>query len=944
MSDQPKILIVDDQPRNLVALERLLRSVDATVISAGSGQEALQATLQHRFALALLDVQMPGMDGYELAEILLSDETTGQIPLIFLTAAYSDEQHCFKAYASGAVDYIVKPYEPSVLLGKVNVFLELGRHRYHLETLVERRTQTIQNLYELHRLAAKVSTELLNLPIDADISGEVESALKECLHPLGADRGYLFLLDETQSVPISRFEQAREGLVIDRAAFRFAQGGFPWVWSQMEAGSSVCLDSIDDMPSVALTERAALQEMDVLSLLVLPLRFGQRLKGILAFDAIVEPAHWPESAAKLLQLVGDALLSAIHRHEIVAVVRESEHRFRASFETLAVAAIGVDDERRVIYWNRHSEWLYGYSAEEAMGRALEDLIVPEHLREEAAFQMSLWIEGQTDMPAMELDRVDSRGSAVSVYSSQTSIRNHNGQREAFLLELDLRPQKHAEHERERLERQYLQAQKMEAVGQLAGGIAHDFNNLLTVIAGYADLLLKQSPRGDNRCRELDAIREATQRAQKLTKQLLTFSLQQNVDLQPQSINRVVGRAVSLYERLIPETIRVVFIPGEELPSVLVDSQQMDQVVANLIVNARDAILAHPDTSFPHAITLETGLRTRSVFSSGPTGTDGGDQVSYACLTVRDTGVGMDAATRSRIFEPFFTTKSEGKGTGLGLATVFGIMQQNQGYVDVESAPLEGTAFSLYWPAYAPEAEGSSEETATRRQPRKGEESILLVEDDPRVLHLARTGLQELGYRVLIANEATEALKQIDSTEEKPDVVVSDVVMPGMSGLQLRELVVEKYPDIKIILTSGYPEPALQALGMEPGSDTMLRKPYSLTELTQAIGSVLPRRSGAEGVGDGLENGSENPDVPIAQERTRELASLLPMEILYRLRIAASTGRLNELNGLVQELSVHQPELAARIDAKVQKIDYKGILHLLDSVDLDAPTKQDASDH
>ncbi|HEX3769413.1 MAG TPA: ATP-binding protein [Polyangiaceae bacterium] len=365
-----------------------------------------------------------------------------------------------------------------------------------------------------------------------------------------------------------------------------------------------------------------------------------------------------------------------------------------------------------------------------------------------------------------------------------------------------------------------QAHKMEAVGRLAGGVAHDFNNLLSVVLSYSSMLLEGLAPDDPMRPELTQIEDAGQRAAALTQQLLAFSRQQVLQPRPVALNEIVARAEKLLGRLIGEHISLVTSLDAKLGLVNVDAGQIEQVVVNLVVNARDA--------------MPKGGRIVVSTRSAPAEGDEGPQ---ALLTVADDGVGMDAATLEKIYEPFFTTKGVGEGTGLGLATVLGIVQQSGGRIDVESAVGEGTTFFVRLPMM-PGREAGDEPAAPKSVAPPGNETILVVEDEEVVRDLVVEILRRHGYRLLSASSGEEALGICRDPEYPIDLVVTDVVMPVMGGQDLARTIAAQYPAIRVLMMSGYPNDVLDMNeGLDPDTD-FLRKPIQPRELTRRVREVL----------------------------------------------------------------------------------------------------------
>jgi two-component system, cell cycle sensor histidine kinase and response regulator CckA len=378
-----------------------------------------------------------------------------------------------------------------------------------------------------------------------------------------------------------------------------------------------------------------------------------------------------------------------------------------------------------------------------------------------------------------------------------------------------------------LEAQLRRSQKMEAVGRLAGGVAHDFNNMLAVILGFGELA-QQSLRPDDPVQShLAEIVQAAQRSADLTKQLLAFARKQAVAPKVVNLNAALESLQTMMSRLVGEDIAVRVVPGPDLGSVKIDPAQVDHIVANLVANARDAI-ANVGT-----ITLETSnVHVRPDGEWGE-GTVSGD---YVALAVSDSGTGMDAATKEHIFEPFYTTKEQGKGTGLGLATVYGIVRQNGGFIDVESEPGAGTKFTIHLPRYA----GSGEHPAETKNPdaRTGMETVLVVEDEPQVLDLARKGLERRGYKVLTAGSPADAIAICREHAGEIHVVVSDVVMPSMNGRDLNARLCEIRPNLRTVFMSGYTANIIADRGLMEDGILFLQKPFTLDALALKVREAL----------------------------------------------------------------------------------------------------------
>jgi two-component system, cell cycle sensor histidine kinase and response regulator CckA len=392
--------------------------------------------------------------------------------------------------------------------------------------------------------------------------------------------------------------------------------------------------------------------------------------------------------------------------------------------------------------------------------------------------------------------------------------------------------------RKELESQLRQAQKMEVVGQLAGGVAHDFNNLLTIISGYCDLLLGRPGLDSGITKYIHQINKAGHRARGLTNQLLAFSRKQINKPVVLDINLTIENSIQMYSRLIGEDIEIILSLEDELPAILADPHQIEQVLMNLLVNARDAIHANSTSGLLRKINVETAkvFLDKGFVASHP-GCSVGSQL---LLAVGDSGTGMDSETAAKIFEPFFTTKELGQGTGLGLSTVYGIVQQNNGAIHVDSKINEGTTFRIYWPFV--ESNGSSDMISEEMEKaKKGAESILFVEDDAGVREFAQDALDSFGYDLHPAENAEDALKIINEGFDC-DLLIVDLVLPGMSGTEFVEKIYEKNINIPVIYISGYTNDHVMLQTMSRDDVHFIQKPYSMVTLTTKIREMLAAKA------------------------------------------------------------------------------------------------------
>jgi PAS domain S-box-containing protein len=397
------------------------------------------------------------------------------------------------------------------------------------------------------------------------------------------------------------------------------------------------------------------------------------------------------------------------------------------------------------------------------------------------------------------------------------------------LEDEIAERRRAEEERRHFEEALRQSQKMEAVGKLAGGVAHDFNNMLTVITGYSELMLTMLDQHDPLRDPIEHIRKAGERSAALTRQLLAFSRKQVLAPVVLDLNELVTNLEKMLRRLIGEDVNLVMDLERGLRAIKFDPGQLEQVLINLVVNARDAM----PTGGQLIVTTANADVSAAQARANPDAREG----PYSMLGVRDTGCGMDTATRARVFEPFFTTKGVGKGTGLGLSTAYGVITQSGGFIDVESEPGQGAFFKIYLPAVA--------QNAVIRQPRPswddmphGTETVLLVEDEDVVRDLARCVLKLCGYQVLEAGNAGEALTRSEKHPATIDLLLTDVVMPQISGRELAERLAPLRPDMKVLFMSGYTDDAVLRHGLESAKVPFLPKPFTPQSLARKLRAVL----------------------------------------------------------------------------------------------------------
>ena len=498
---------------------------------------------------------------------------------------------------------------------------------------------------------------------------------------------------------------------------------------------------------------------------------------------------------------------------------EAETLYRSLVEQLAavtyIAELGVEGEW--LFVSPQVESLLGYSAREWQANAANwiENVHPEDRH--IVLDAEAVAEGGNPFRA-EYRMFRRDGQLIWINDSGSLVPGPDGRSLLHGVLLDVTEQK-------QLQAHLSHSQRMEAVGQLASGVAHDFNNLLTIIKGYSSLLMDRNLADDD-AHAAREIQQAAERAAALTHQLLAFSRKQTLQPRVLDLNRIVHGLEMMLRRVLTENVELCIQTAPDLGAVKADPVQVEQVLINLVVNARDAM--------PKGGKLTIATAPCEVLSDRGEGESLMRAGTYATLSVSDTGVGMDSETRARIFEPFFTTKDVGKGTGLGLATVYGIIKQSNGQIEVESEPGKGASFRVSLPRVEQEAVAPRKATMTETH-KRGTGTILLAEDEPLLRELGETILKQAGYKIQTAPNAEELKKFVAEHDGKIDLLLTDVVMPGMSGPELVRLVRARWPDVRVLYMSGYADDEIEDLDRDAG---FLQKPFTPMELTAKIAEML----------------------------------------------------------------------------------------------------------
>ncbi len=774
-----KILVVDDCPENLTALSETLDDPDYEVITALSGEQALKEVLRAEFAVILLDVQMPGLDGFETAGLIRKRRKSRSIPIIFVTAINKEDQYVYKGYTLGAVDYLFKPFDIDILRSKVAVFADLFRKNRQIKAqarLIQEseRRERARQVAEVQRRGERRYQNLADL-------------VPQLVWIITRDLRFEYVNQRA----LSYFQLDGEriaGLILEEVVHRDDLDGKKGVWREaLLAGAELSVE--------------------------VRLRRG-RDGGFRWHLVHIQPEH--DARGRVRAWLGVATDIDDQRRVAEALAAEKE-RLSVTLRSIGDGVITTDTDGRVVLLNRAAEKLTGWTQEEAAGRPLAEVFVVReapYVREAVNMSGAVVTGGGPDHQAVLIGR-DTREWAVA--TGITPIRDANGQVQGTAVVFrDVTDAQRLEEERQK-------ASKLESVGLLAGAIAHDFNNILTAIMGNISLAKLYTSAGEQVFDRLEEAERAALWAKDLTQQLLTFSKGGAPVKRPIEIGSVVRDSAEFASRG-SNILCEVSVNAQVI--VEADEGQIRQVVHNLVLNAQQAM-------------PEGGRVWVSIDEVRRTAYDGHGLVPgrYAEVVCRDEGVGISKENQARIFDPYFTTRL--KGSGLGLATSYSIVRKHNGIITVESEPGQGAAFRILLPASDMRLPSLVD---TVGRVRRGHGRILIMDDESFIRDVLGRLFTHFGYEVGYAKDGAEALAAYKGAveEDRPyHVVIMDLVIPGgMGGREAVRKLLEFDPKAKVIVSSGYSNDPIMANYRHYGFCEAVSKPYRNEELRTVVQKVL----------------------------------------------------------------------------------------------------------
>ena len=839
------ILIVDDDLHSRQLYVSLLTPYGHQVIEAADGKEGLELARLRKPDLIISDILMPTMNGYEFVSSIRNFPVLENIPVIFHSASFLDHETRSLGASCGVSLFIAKPCEPEKALAVVHQALHMEAATPPPHQAAQKKGEAIPVLIdayfqkgkELDAVSVRLAS-LLEVGLDLAKPCSVPALLRKVANAareiVGANYAAVGIFKEASFELESLTVAGMDPATVEKMGKPAFDG--PMFQSMISERTPQRAFSRHGEPcKLGLPPYHPL----VHSFFLVPLEVGDRLHGWIYVAQKLSGLGFSDEDERILTaLVAQTGLAyenslsvlTLQRHalELEAEVEErkrAENRLRMLIEAAPMGIVIADKRGRIAEVNIQALRMFGYEREELLEQSVETLL-PDRLRKSHGEHRTNYSKDPHARPmgvGMELFARRKDGSEFPVEISLGPLETKDEVLISSII-VDITARK-------KMENQLRLSQRMEAIGNLAGGVAHDFNNLLAIIIGCSDVVLDALPPGHPATKKVEMVKQAGSSAADLTRQLLAFSRQQMLQPRVLDLRIVVDKAQVLLRRLIGENIEIKSSLEPSLGCVMADPGQIEQVLINLAVNARDAMPKGGRLTIEaHNVELDESHRNDLQVVAG----------RYVLLAVADTGCGMDRETQSRIFDPYFTTKELGKGTGLGLATVYGIVKQSGGYIWVYSELGKGSVFKVYLPivqkTVLPAAQKEPEKTNLR-----GNETILFAEDSDSLREMTKEYLESVGYTVLEASSGPEALRRAKDFDRPIHLLLTDVVMPEMGGPEVAAEIGSLRPGIKTIFTSGYTDDAIARQGILDPRVAFVQKPYRPKALARKIREVLDER-------------------------------------------------------------------------------------------------------
>ena len=841
MAEKYKVLVTDDNPDDLELFSKIL-SDDYEVVEANSGKACLELIKKHMPDVILLDVMMPEMDGYEVLRLHMKNKKVCHIPIIFITAKYSDPDHVAKVLNLGAFDYITKPYNVDILLARVKKAL---RYKKTYDEKCEKNLELEKRLKEL-------KAETNNLQNCANSVTQVTNFIEQCGETdafkegdiKGLDANATMLFNAFKSIMNERSNAEEKLLRIDKHIKLHRQQTFigviewdtnfrPISWNKAAERifgfkeKDVVGKNINDLIFNTAEQKTI---KTIQKELINKQKFIQHLSNNVSKDGEDLICEWSSTPivqdnnqiTGIVSLVNDIT----ERQKANNILAKQREELELILNNMVEPVISIDEFGKILSFNKAAEDKFQYSSKDILGKNVS-ILMPDPYSSNHDNYIQNYVktdEAKAIGTDREVNGLKANGEEFPIRLKVSTLPNTSSGTRRFMASChDITIEKRQELELRR-------NQTVDALGRLTSGIAHDYNNLLGIVLGYANVINDTNPNADKTSEYIQEIIQAGERGRSLTNKFLSFTRKEQIKPEPVNINEILMETKPMLEATLTARINLNMELTKESSCVYTDRSEVSDILLNMSINAMHAIDGHGSLSFKtENVTISKNEAIALNLKAG----------TYLKLAIVDTGTGMDATTLSHIFDPFYTTKGE-SGTGLGLSQVYGVMQRSNGDVKVYSEIGEGTEFHLYFPIYDKykaiklETKTIKSTLETNNGPSKG--TILIVDDNESILKMNKDILKMQGYEIFTALRVDDALKTLKTTSI--DLVLSDVTMPYVNGFELSKIIRSEYPEIKIQLVSGYADNGLNVDGVEDLYNNILPKPFDISMLVEKVSYLI----------------------------------------------------------------------------------------------------------